>query len=90
MYRIIKSDGTELGVTDHVNYIKIGKSGDFTMADEETAIGIAHRSVAYNLIGQDVIEGADSVIVQRDDSGNVFVSVDKMATAIQEGVDDVE
>ena len=40
MYRIIKIDGTELGITDSVNYIKIGASGDLTNATETDAIGI--------------------------------------------------
>ena len=39
MYRIIKIDGTELGITDSVNYIKIGSSGDLTNATETDAIG---------------------------------------------------
>lgn len=41
MYRIIKIDGTELGITDSVNYIKIGASGDLTNATETDAIGVA-------------------------------------------------
>lgn len=30
MYRIIKLDGTELGMTDSVLYIKVTESGSFT------------------------------------------------------------
>lgn len=69
MYRIIKIDGTELGITDSVNYIKIGASGDFTTATKETAIGVAYDSIPYNLNGYSEIEGADTVIVSAIDGG---------------------
>jgi len=35
MYRIIKIDGTELGITDSVRYIRIGDSGDLTPCGPE-------------------------------------------------------
>lgn len=63
MFRIIKIDGTELGITDSVNYIKIGESGDYATASEQDAIGIAFNSEPYNLLGHEDIEGADTVIV---------------------------
>lgn len=69
MYRIIKIDGTELGITDSVNYIKIGESGSFTIATEEDAIGVAFDSVAYNLAEHNEIEGAETVVVSKVDGG---------------------
>ena len=69
MYRIIKIDGTELGVTDSVNYIKISDNGCFTNATAENAIGVAFDSVAYNLIGHEEIEEADTVVVSKIDGG---------------------
>ena len=69
MYRIIKIDGTELGVTDSVNYIKISDNGCFTNATAENAIGVAFDSVAYNLVGQSEIEGADAVVISEIDGG---------------------
>lgn len=69
MYRIIKIDGTELGITDSVNYIKIGASGDFTTATETDAIGVAFNSTPYNLMGHSDIEGAETVIVSKIDGG---------------------
>lgn len=69
MYRIIKIDGTDLGITDSVRYIKIGKGGCFTNATVDDAIGVAFKSVAYNLVGHDEIEGADTVIVADVDGG---------------------
>ena len=49
MYRIIKIDGTELGITDSVNYIRYGDNGCFTPATREDAIGVAFKSVAYSV-----------------------------------------
>ena len=69
MYRIIKIDGTELGVTDSVNYIKISENGCFTNAAAEDAVGVAFNSVAYNLVGHNEIEEADTVVVSKIDGG---------------------
>lgn len=69
MYRIIKIDGTELGVTDSVNYIKISENGCFTNATAEDAVGVAFNSVAYNLAGHNEIEEADTVVVSKIDGG---------------------
>ena len=69
MYRIIKIDGTELGVTDSVNYIKISENGCFTNATAEDAVGVAFNSVAYNLVGHNEIEEADTVVVSKVDGG---------------------
>ena len=44
MYRIITLDGTELGMTDSVLYIKIGNSGSFTPCSVDEAIGVAFNS----------------------------------------------
>lgn len=74
MYRIIKTDGTELGITDLVNYIKFGDSGCFTNAVETDAIGVAFNSTPYNLIGHDEIEDADTVIVSKIDGGQEIKS----------------
>ena len=69
MYRIIKIDGTELGVTDSVKYIKISENGCFTNATAEDAVGVAFNSVAYNLVGHNEIEEADTVVVSKIDGG---------------------
>lgn len=74
MYRIIKIDGTELGVTDSVNYIKISENGCFTNATAEDAIGVAFNSVAYNLVGHNEIEEADTVVVSKIDGGHEIKS----------------
>lgn len=69
MYRIIKIDGTELGITDSVNYIRYGDNGCFTPATREDAIGVAFKSVAYNLVGHEDIEGAGTSLSQRSTVG---------------------
>lgn len=74
MYRIIKTDGTELGITDQVTYIKFGANGCFTNATVEDAIGVAFSSTPYNLFGHDEIEGADTVIVSQIDGGHEIKS----------------
>lgn len=69
MYRIIKTDGTELGITDFVRYIKISASGCYASATEQNAIGVAFNDVAYNLFGHNEIDGAETVIVSKFDGG---------------------
>ena len=92
MYRIIKIDGTEFGVTDSVNYIKISENGCFTNATAEDAVGVAFNSVAYNLVGHNEIEGADTVVVSKIDGGKIIqetATYSELATAIREGVNEV-
>lgn len=69
MYRIIKLDGTELGMTDSVLYIKVGPSGSFTPCHADEATGVAFNSEPYNIFGHEEIEGADTVIVSPCDGG---------------------
>lgn len=93
MYRIIKIDGTELGITDSVTYIKISRNGSYINATEKDAIGVAFKSEPYNLIGHEDIEGADTVVVSRIDTGDVMkemASYSELANAIREGVNQVD
>lgn len=83
MYQIFKIDGTELGVTDSVNYIKIGSSGCFAPAKYEDAIGVAFNSVAYNLVGHTDIQDADTVVVCVIDSGSYMTPMNKTIEAEQ-------
>lgn len=75
MYRIINIDGTELGITDSVTYIKILDNGSFTTATAEDAIGVAFSGTAYNLFGHRDIENAETVLVSRVDGGNIIGNV---------------
>ncbi len=72
MVRIIKMDGTELGITDAPIYIKYGESGDFTPSSVKDAIGVAFQGKPYNLVGHEEIEDTDTVLVSHVDSGEVI------------------
>lgn len=89
MYRIIKTDGTVLGITDSVNYIKISNNGCFSNAISKDAIGVAFNSIAYNLIGYTEINGADTVIVSEIDTGYEIKShqnaIDSLIQTVLEG-----
>lgn len=89
MYRIIGTDGTELGMTDAPVYIKYGRGGCLTTTCAEDAIGIALHSVAYNLFGHEEIEGADTVILSKTDGGALLArqkdATDELILAMLEG-----
>ena len=89
MYRIIKTDGTEIGLTDSVFYIKISQNGSFCPCHEDEAVGVAYRSTPYNLFGHEDIEGADTVLVTKVDGGALVghqgVLVDELILAALEG-----
>ena len=61
MNKIVKSNGTELGVTDSVLFIRVSAEGTYIEATEEEAVGVAFDGTAYNLPGHSEIEGADTV-----------------------------
>ena len=68
MYRITNvNSGEVIGSVDHVIYIKIGASGDFTPTTETEAVGVALNGVPYNLLGHTEIDGADTVVVSEFD-----------------------
>ena len=70
MFRIINAeDGAEIGVSDSVFYITIGKTGDFIPTDRDHATGVAVNSTPYNLIGFDQITDAPTVVVSEFDGG---------------------
>lgn len=93
MYHVIKMDSTDLGMTDSINYIRISENGCFIPTDQDHAIGVAVDGVAYNLIGHNEIEGADTVVVSEIDAGKVMkemASYSELAAAIREGVNQVD
>ena len=63
MYRIITTEGTELGITDSVLFIKVSAEGAYVEATEDEAVGIAFESTPYNLNGHTEIAGAKTVIL---------------------------
>lgn len=93
MYHVIKMDSTDLGITDSINYIRIGENGCFIPTDQESAIGVAVDGVPYNLVGHDEIDGAETVVVSEIDAGKVvqeMASYSELAAAIREGVNQVD
>lgn len=91
MYRIITTDGVELGVTDSVRYIKINSNGVFVTANKSDAMGIAYKNIPYNLIGRTEIENADTVIVSEISIAGIldkYLTYDELAAAYNEGGQD--
>lgn len=68
MYRIVKTDNTEIGCTDTVRYIKIAANGCYVQCEQSAAIGLAYNGTAYNLFGHSEVAGADQVMVIKFDS----------------------
>lgn len=65
MDRIIRIDGTELGLTDEARYIKFGSCGQFVQTTRAEAIGVAFKNSVYNLLGHNEIAEAETVIVSK-------------------------
>lgn len=65
MDRIIRIDGTELGLVDEARYIKYGSCGQFVQTTRAEAIGVAFKGNVYNLLGHNEIAEAETVIVSR-------------------------
>lgn len=61
MYRIFKEDGTEIGVADELNYIKVSSNGTFILCEEDEAVGIAFNGTPYSFMGTEGIESLDKV-----------------------------
>lgn len=61
MYRIFKEDGTEIGVADELNYIKVSSNGTFILCDKDEAVGLAFNGTPYSLMGTEGIESLDEV-----------------------------
>lgn len=63
MYKITRADGALLGIVERPLYIKRHENGCITLADENTAEGVAYNSTPYNLAGGDAFADGDSVSV---------------------------
>lgn len=49
MYRILKTNGEELGLVDYVHYIKVSANGSYIQAKADEAIGVAVNGNPYLL-----------------------------------------
>ena len=68
MYRIVK-DGTELALIEAPSYVRQARNGCFVLCQEAEAAGIAYNGTVYHLLGREVLEGAESVILEVADAG---------------------
>jgi len=87
VYKIIKSDGTELGVTDSVLFIKRSPEGTFIEADEAEAIGIAFKGEPYNLHGHDEIQNAKTVVLVKTTLAQILLEQNAAASKLQANMD---
>ncbi len=84
MYKITKIDGTDVGYTDSVIYIKIASNGCFIQTDNQNAIGVAYAGTPYNLFGHNEIPGVDEVMVVEQDGGQKIGTVELMNADLTE------
>ena len=83
MFRIITTDGVELGFTEKVRYIKINEYNKcFNACEKKDAIGVAFKKIAYNLFGHQDIEGAGTVRIISVDSGDEICSSKENAAVL--------
>ena len=80
MYRIITPSG-ETFLTEKVTYVRQHKSGVFLITDQQRAEGVNYHGENYRYD-----EGTQ---VHEVDAGETYMSIEKMAQAIKEGVNDV-
>lgn len=85
MFRIITTNGVELGVTETVNYIKKNpRNGCFNTCEEKDAIGVSFKSNPYNLFGHADIADVETVLVVKIDGGNEIDSVKAQNVSLTE------
>lgn len=87
MYKITKSNGTELGVTDSVLFIRKSPEGTLVEASEADAVGVAFEGTAYNLPGHSEIEDADTVVLTPTTVGEYLKEQTAKWERMQAGVD---
>ena len=85
MFRIITTEGVELGLTEDVRYIKRNeRNGCFNRCDKADAIGVAFHSIPYNLRGHSDIPDTDTVFVVEVDGGDKLYNVGEDTIALAE------
>ena len=85
IYRIVTTDGVEIGFAENINYIMINSRNKcFNACKKEKAIGIAYKGIPYNLIGHSDIPGAATVIIRPDDYGARITALREANEALEE------
>lgn len=87
MYRVVTTEGTELGITDSVLFIKISPEGTYIQATEDEAVGVAFESTPYNLIGHTEIKDAKTVILVETTLAQVMKEQTAMVEKFQANMD---
>ena len=80
MYRIITPTG-ETHLTEKPNFIKKHTNDCFILVSRSEAEGVAYNGTPYLF--------ADGTMVAEIDAGSVYMTIDEMAAAIKEGVNEV-
>ena len=78
MYRIIKN-GAELALIEAPSYVRQARNGCFVLCQEAEAAGIAHNGTVYHLLGREALEGAESVILEKTDAGDLVKRIQDTA-----------
>lgn len=80
MFKITTPTG-ETFLTEKPNFIRMHTNNCFILTTRDKAEGIAHQGKPYLF--------KDGTMCHEVDAGTVYMSVDEMAQAIREGVNDV-
>jgi FMN-dependent NADH-azoreductase len=70
MYSVVKN-GTEIGLTEKPQYIRLQQNGTYALCDEQNAHGINYGDTVYHVWGMPEInvEGIESVALVEFDAG---------------------
>ena len=78
MYRIVK-DGAALALIEAPTYVRQAGNGCFVLCQEDQATGIAYGGTVYHLLGREALEGAESVILEKTDAGDLVKRIQDTA-----------
>lgn len=87
MYRIITTEGAELGLADSVLFIKKSADGTFIESSQEDAIGLAYKGTAYNLPGHSEIEGAKTAVAVQVSAAQIMQEQVALSERLQANMD---
>ncbi len=62
-----------------VAYVRQAGNGCFVLCQEAEAAGIAHNGTVYHLLGREALEGAESVILEKTDAGDLVKRIQDTA-----------
>lgn len=60
-------------------YVRQAGNGCFVLCQEAEAAGIAHNGTVYHLLGREALEGAESVILEKTDAGDLVKRIQDTA-----------